>query len=169
MAAGLAAFYAVAYPTRGIVFVDAGPELRPFIEVLQQVEPALRGPGFATAGQFFEETLGLELIPEPERSLVLSTHRVSQDVVVGYWETLLRADPAEFQAWLDAQILPELDVPCLGVFGRPLTDGERERFERLPDFQLEEWTGDGHFVHLVDPERFTARLSRFVAHCTSES
>jgi hypothetical protein len=39
----------------------------------------------------------------------------------------------------------------------PTTDGERERLGRLPDVQIEEWAGDGHFVHLVDPERFAIR------------
>ena len=103
----------------------------------------------------------------PVRSLVLAAHVPNQDVVVGYWEMMLRTDPAELQAWIDADILPKLDVPCLGVFGRPIADGERERFERLPDAQLEEWAGDGHFVHLVNPDRFATRLRRFVHHCTA--
>jgi pimeloyl-ACP methyl ester carboxylesterase len=47
----------------------------------------------------------------------------------------------------------------------PATGGERERLGRLPDVQIEEWAGDGHFVHLVDPERFTARLRTLVGHC----
>jgi pimeloyl-ACP methyl ester carboxylesterase len=51
------------------------------------------------------------------------------------------------------------------VFGRPATGGERERLGRLPDAQIEEWVGDGHFVHLVDPGRFAARLCTFVEHC----
>jgi pimeloyl-ACP methyl ester carboxylesterase len=89
---------------------------------------------------------------------------VHQDVVIGYWEMLLRSEPAELQAWMDSA---KLDVPCLGVFGRPITDGERERFESLPDVQLEEWAGDGHFVHLVDPDRFASRLRQFVDHCTA--
>jgi pimeloyl-ACP methyl ester carboxylesterase len=72
---------------------------------------------------------------------------------------------AELQAWIDT-ILAEVNVPYLGVFGRPITDSERE-FERLPDVQLEEWAGDGHFVHLVDPDRFATRLRRFVDHCTT--
>ena len=97
---------------------------------------------------------------------MLETHEVKQDVVVGYWETLLRTDPDELQALIDAQIR-RLDVPCLGVFGRPITDGERERFRWLPDVQLEEWAGDGHFVHLVDPDRFATRLRQFVDHCTA--
>jgi hypothetical protein len=39
---------------------------------------------------------------------------------------------------------------------------ERERFGWVPDVQLEESAGDGHFVHLVDPDRFATRLRQFV-------
>jgi pimeloyl-ACP methyl ester carboxylesterase len=170
MAAGIAFFYALAYPSAGVVVVDSGGEIRPFAELLQRLEPVLRGPGFEGVWPQIESTLGLERIPEPVRSLVLETHVVRQDVVLGYWEPLMQADPAEFQASIDARVAAQLssfDVPCLAVFGRPLTDGERERFEQLPDFQLEEWTGDGHFVHLVDADRFATRLLRFVHHCSA--
>jgi pimeloyl-ACP methyl ester carboxylesterase len=167
MMAGLAFLYAVAYPARGIVVVDNGPELRPFAELARRLEPALRGPGFAEVWPTFESSLGLERIPEPVRSLVLDAHDVEQETVVGYWETMLRTDPRELQAWIDTEVLPRLDIPCLGVFGRPTTQGERERFARLPDVQLEVWAGHGHLVHLVDPDRFAARLRRFVDHCTA--
>jgi len=167
MMAGLACVYAAAHPTRGIVVIDSGPHIRPFAELVHQLEPALRGPGFAEVWPTFENSLGLERLPEPVRSLVCAGHHVDQEVVVGYWEMVLRSDPAEIQAWLDAEILPKLDVPCLAVFGRPVTDGERERFDRLPDVQLEEWAGDGHFVHLVEPDRFATRLQQFVDHCTA--
>src|SRR4051794_16899487 len=167
MSAGLACVYAAAYPTRGVVFVDSGPDLQPFAELAQRLEPALRGPGFADAWQALENSLGLERIPEPMRGVVLAGRRVDQDVVVGYWEMLLRTDPAVLQTWIDAQILPKLGEPCLGVFGRLVTERERERFSRLADVELEEWPGDGHFVHLVDPDRFTARLRRFVEHCAA--
>ena len=33
------------------------------------------------------------------------------------------------------------------------------------DAQIEEWAGDGHFVHLVDPGRFATRLCTFIEHC----
>jgi pimeloyl-ACP methyl ester carboxylesterase len=166
MAGGLAAVYASAHPTRGLVFVDSGPHIRPFAELVHRLGPALRGPGFAGVWPTFESSLGLERIPEPVRSLVLATHVVDQDVVVGYWELLLREDPDEVQGWVDT-VNAALDVPCLGVYGRPVTDAERERFTRLADVQLEEWVGDGHCVHLVDPDRFAARLRRFVDHCTA--
>ena len=166
MSGGLASFYAAAYPSRGLVSIDNGPDIRPFAQLVQQLEPALCGPGFTQVWQSFEDSLGLERIPEPVRSLVLETHEVKQDVVVGYWQTVLRTDPDELQALIDAQIR-QLDVPCLGVFGRPITPSERERFGWLPDVQLEEWAGDGHFVHLVDPDRFATRLRQFVDHCTA--
>ena len=159
-----AALYAAAFPTRGIALVDNGPDIRPFAQLAQGIEPVLRGPEFATAWQTFESSLGLERIPEPIRSLVLANHEVKQDVVVGYWEPMLHADASDLQAQIDATF-SKITVPCLGVFGRPLTDPERERFEWLGDVQLEEWVGDGHFVHLVDPDRFAGRLRTFVEHC----
>lgn len=161
---GLACLYASGHATRGVVTIDNGPEIRPFAALVRRLEAALRGPGFAEVWPTFEKSLGLERIPEPVRSLVLATHEVNQDVVVGYWETALRSDPDELQTWIDT-VTAKLDVPYLGVFGRPITEGERERFERLPDVQLEEWAGAGHFVHLIDPDRFTTRLRQFVDHC----
>jgi pimeloyl-ACP methyl ester carboxylesterase len=77
---------------------------------------------------------------------------------------VLNTEPAELQAWIDDKAA-RIQVPCLAAFGRPATDGERERLGRLPDAQIEEWDGDGHFVHLVDPVRFATRLHAFVEHC----
>ena len=166
MSGGLAFMYASAYPARGVVVVDQGLDVRPFAETLHRIEPMLRGPAFASAFQPFEDSLGLERIPEPLQSFVRENHAVRQEVVVGYWDVLMRTDPAEFQAWIDAQVLG-LDVPCLAVLGRPLADGDRERFARMADVQLEEWVGDGHFVHLVDADRFATRLRQFVEYCTA--
>jgi pimeloyl-ACP methyl ester carboxylesterase len=164
MSGGLACLYASTYPTRGIVVVDSGPEIGPFAELAQRLEPVMRGSNFAGVWRTFEDTLGLERIPEPRRSFVLDTHQVQQDVVLGYWDMLLHSDPAELEAWIDS-VVARIDVPCWGVFGRPVTDVERERLQRLPDVRLDEWIGDGHFVHLVDPDRFTTQLRRFVDYC----
>jgi pimeloyl-ACP methyl ester carboxylesterase len=168
MSAGLAGMYAFAYPVGGLVVVDQGMDVRPFAELLHQLAPALRGPGFDAAWQAIESTLGLDLLPEPERSLALATHQVRQDVVLGYWDQLMTTDPAAFQESIDARIAAVADVPSLAVFGRLLTDGERQRFERLTDIQIEVWAGGGHCVHLVDPGRFATRLSQFITHCTHD-
>jgi pimeloyl-ACP methyl ester carboxylesterase len=166
MSGGLATLYAAAYASRGLVVVDNGPDIRPIAQLVQQLEPALRGFAFPDVWRTFEDSIGLELVPEPVRSLVLESHEVKQEVVVGYWETLLRTDPDQLQAFIDT-LLRRLDIPCLAVFGRRITESERERFGWLDDVQLEEWAGDGHFVHLVDPDRFATRLRQFVDHCTA--
>jgi pimeloyl-ACP methyl ester carboxylesterase len=164
IAAAIAGLYASAYPARGIVMVDQATEVLPFAQMLHQIAPMLRGPAFGQIWQDIENSLGLDRIPEPARTLVLDTHKVRQDVVLGYWDQVLTTDPAELQAWIDAKAAG-IGIPCLAVFGRPATDGERERFGRLPDVQIEEWVGDGHFVHLVDPGRFATRLRTFIEHC----
>jgi pimeloyl-ACP methyl ester carboxylesterase len=164
MGAGIAGLYASGHPARGIVLVDQATEVLPFAQMLHQVAPMLRGPAFDQVWLNIENSLGLDRIPEPVRTLVLDTHKVNQDVVLGYWDQVLNTDPAELQAWIDDKAAG-IQVPCLAVFGRPATDGERERLGRLPDAQIEEWAGDGHFVHLVDPGRFAARLRTFVQHC----
>ena len=164
MAAGIAGLYASAHPARGLVLVDQGTEILPFAQMLHQVAPMLRGPAFDQIWPTIENSLGLDRIPEPARTLVLETHTVNQDVVLGYWDQVLTTEPAELQAWIDDKAAG-IQIPCLAVFGRRATDGERERLARLPDTQIEEWPGDGHFVHLVDPGRFAARLRTFVEHC----
>ena len=164
MAAGIAGLYASTHPARGVVLVDQATEILPFARMLHQVAPMLRGPGFNQVWPSIENSLGLDRIPEPTRRLVLETHKVKQDVVLGYWDQVLNTEPAELQAWIDDQAAG-IQVPCLAVFGRPATDGERERLGHLPDAQVEEWAGGGHFVHLVDPGRFAAKLRAFVEHC----
>jgi pimeloyl-ACP methyl ester carboxylesterase len=164
MGAGIAGLYVSQHPARGVVLVDQATEILPFAQMLHQIAPMLRGPAFGQVWPDIETSLGLDLIPEPTRSLVLDTHTVRQDVVLGYWDQVLDTEPAELQAWIDATAA-RIQVPCLAVFGRPATGGERERLGRLPDARIEEWAGDGHFVHLVDPGRFAARLRAFAGHC----
>lgn len=154
----------MAHPTRGIVLVDQATEVLPFAQMLHQIAPMLRGPAFHQVWPNIEHSLGLDRIPEPTRSLVLDSHHVEQDVVLGYWYQALDSDPVELQTWID-DIASRIHSPCLAVFGRPATKGERERLNHLPDVQIEEWTGHDHFVHLVEPDRFTRRLLAFVEHC----
>ena len=164
MGAAVAGLYVSTYPVRGIVLVDQATEILPFAQMLQQIAPMLRGPAFGQVWPNIENSLGLDRIPEPTRTLVLDTHKVEQDVVLGYWDEVLTTDPAEFQALTDAKAAG-IQAPCLAVFGRHATDGERERLGRMPDAQVEEWAGDGHFVHLVDPGRFATRLRAFARYC----
>ena len=59
-------------------------------------------------------------------------------------------------------------VPRLVFFANRLSSGQREYIDALaPTAEIEEWPGRGHFLHLVEPDRFTARLRSFVASVAS--
>jgi pimeloyl-ACP methyl ester carboxylesterase len=161
--AAVASMYVARYPAVGLAMVDSGPEQQPFAELVQRAASKLRGPGFAEAWSMIEASLGLELIPEPTQSLARASHRVQQDVILDYWEQMLDTPPAEFQAYIDS-FVSQIDVPVLAVYGRAAPEGDRQRFEQLPDVRLEEYPGNGHFVHLVDPARFARILRQFITH-----
>jgi pimeloyl-ACP methyl ester carboxylesterase len=159
MSGGVAMLYAAAYPTRGAVVVDNPFDVRPFARFAKQLEPALRGPAFEQAFAPFQQSMRLDLVQEPVAQVL------RQDVVVGYWEQLLRSDPEQLQAWID-QVAQSITVPCLALFGTTLADADRERIvAQVPTVSVEEWAGDGHCLHLAAPDRFAARLLRFVEDC----
>lgn len=162
--AALASLYAATYSSLGLVTVDQGMEVEPFAELVQRAAPILRGPAFGEAWAMIEASLGLEIISEPIRSLVRAAHHVDQAVVLDYWEQMLTTPPTQMQAYIDS-FGSRIHVPVLAVFGHPVTDGDRQRYQRLPDVRIEEHPGEGHFVHLVNPARFAASLRRFLAHC----
>src|SRR3954468_709902 len=63
MSGGLASFYATTYATCGAVGIDNGQDIRPYAQIVQRLEPALRGSGFADAWRTFEDGLGFERLP----------------------------------------------------------------------------------------------------------
>jgi pimeloyl-ACP methyl ester carboxylesterase len=157
----LAFLYAGHFPARGVVCIDQPQDVRAFAALLKQLEPVLRGPGFATAFARFQESMAIDRVPEPIRSLIYASQRVDQDVVVGYWDEVLRGDPDALQSRIDDG-LATIDIPALAVFGRPLPDGAEHGLARVRNLELEEWPGLGHFPHLVEPDRFAERLREFI-------
>jgi pimeloyl-ACP methyl ester carboxylesterase len=165
MSGAVAMIYTAAYPARGAVIVESPVSVAPFAEMVQFLEPALRGPGFAEAFAPFERSMGLDLVPEPLRTAALDAHEVRRDVVLGYWDQLLRTEADELQRWVE-EIAGAIDVPCLAVFGQQLARDERDYLRRLvPGMHVEVWPGRGHFVHLADADRFAARLHAFADLC----
>jgi pimeloyl-ACP methyl ester carboxylesterase len=165
MSGGAAMIYASRYPARGVVTVDPAANLVPFAELVQRLQPALRGPDFARSFEPFQQSMGLDRIPEPLRSEVLAAQEVRQDTVLGYWDETMRSEPLDLQRGVE-QVAAAIDIPFLAVFGRQLPREERDYLRRLvPGTQLEEWPDRGHFVHLAAADRFAARLRAFVDFC----
>ena len=70
IAAAAAALYAATYPTRGIVIIDQAAEVLLSAQMLHQAAPMLCGPEFGQVWAGIEDSLGIERVPEPTRSLV---------------------------------------------------------------------------------------------------
>ncbi|MDQ6817275.1 MAG: alpha/beta hydrolase [Actinomycetota bacterium] len=162
----IASIYGASYPTLGIVNVDQPFEIRPFARMVQSLWPALCGPSFAAAFEPIQQSIGLDRVPEPLRSQVLAIQDIRQDLVLGYWRELMRTDPDDMQARID-DTASHIACPYLAAFGRPLAPSEREDLvNRLAGVEIEEWPDSGHFVHLVEGDRFTRRLRAFTESCT---
>jgi pimeloyl-ACP methyl ester carboxylesterase len=168
MSGAIASIYGATYPVLGVVNIDNPVDVRPFAKLVRRLAAPLNGPGFAAAFEPFQRSMQLDLVPEPLRSQILAIQDVRPDLVLGYWDQIISSDPDELGAWIE-ESLQRIDAPYLAIFGRTLDPAERDYMvQRITGLQLEEWAGGGHFVHLSNIERFTARLHGFVKDCRTQ-
>lgn len=161
-----ATMYGARYPVRGVVNVDQTLEVRPFVGMIQQLEPALRGPHFEDTFEPIRQSIGVEALPEPLRSTTRSAQTIRQDLVLAYWNDIFESTPESLQAMVD-ETTRRITVPYLAVFGRRLSDEERLAMNRrVTALELEEWPDRGHMVHLMEPDRFADRLATFIDACS---
>lgn len=154
--------YAARFPAAAVVNVDQPLLVGGFASLLRQVEEGLRGPDFAAAFAPFEHSIGLHLLPEPERSRVAATRRVDQATVLDHWHLPLSVGPERAQATIDA-LLDAVDVPYLYVGGQEPADAVRAHLAaHLSRLEVVVHPGAGHLVHLADPARFARVVAEFV-------
>jgi pimeloyl-ACP methyl ester carboxylesterase len=160
----IATFYAAAFPTRGVVNVDQPLRLGGFKRALSQLEPMLRGDddSFQQAvGMIFSALAGA--LPAAEAERVQSIRRPRQDDVLAIWSTVLESEPEELDALIE-QMLGTITVPYLAIHGGDLEPGYEDWLTRIvPTATVEMWPGLGHYPHLIEPQRFVARIREFAA------
>ena len=157
LGASVVAIYAAAHETSTVVCIDQSLRFGDFAQIIQQHASGLRG------GQTMEAVLAIEhsLKLEPYGELAQLERRVlsfPRDVVLGIWESLLTTPPEQLNAIAET-ILPRITAPLLSLHGSPpAPDYTKWLTDLVPSAQVEVWNGTGHMLHLVEPERFTARL-----------
>jgi pimeloyl-ACP methyl ester carboxylesterase len=82
-------------------------------------------------------------------------------VVLGVWDMVFASTPEELDAIAGA-IGPAITVPFLAIHGNdPGEDYADWLRAHLPHAVVELWPDHGHYPHLVDADRFLARVAEF--------
>lgn len=163
----VAAAYAAAHPVRGVVNIDQSLNLAGFQGQLQPIEALLRGPEFEAVmrGLFAQMYVALS---DEEKARLEALRRPDQQVVLGVWDAVLTEPFDRLAARMDAMITPPQAYPYLAVHGLPAGPDYVEWLrQRVPDAIVEDWGLLGHYPHLVDPDRFVARVREFDAAIAS--
>ncbi len=154
--------YAATHRSAGVINVDQSLRVGPFAGFVQHLAPALLGPDFGTVFEPFTTSIGVLRLPEPERGRVLTTQRVTQQLVLDHWCKPLTRRSADLQAEIDA-LLDHITVPYLWLAGGPVDAADRDHLlAHIAQAHIETWPTLGHMAHLSEPDRFTARVSQFV-------
>jgi pimeloyl-ACP methyl ester carboxylesterase len=144
------------------------PVTRQLLDEMRCLRIDFRGHGDSNADGLIEEKLvmGLDRVPEPRFGELEQKFRAGdQEVVLDIWRPMLDADPAVLGAADDgfALLLGAISVPYLALHGSPVEAGYQQWFQSTnPNAVFESWDGMGHWLHLVDPDRFADRIRRFL-------
>jgi pimeloyl-ACP methyl ester carboxylesterase len=154
-----------AMPVSSVVNVDQSLQLDAFKEQLTGFEAQLRDPDAfpLVVEALFEMMVGDKIAPE-EAARVNAARRADQDVVLGVWELILTSPTEEIAAIVDGALAgyAGVDVPYLTLFGiDPGPDYSAWIGSHIAGTVTEVWPEHGHYPHLVDPDRFIARLKQF--------
>lgn len=148
----------------GVLNLDQPLDLSGLHAALAPAAPLIRG----SAEQFesFIAALFASLegpLPDAERARIRSHGRADQEVVNGVWSPVIDGSVEEIDAFVDA-LLAGITAPYLALHGiNPGPGYERWLVARCPTAHVEFWPDHGHYPHLVDPERFLARVTEFAA------
>jgi pimeloyl-ACP methyl ester carboxylesterase len=158
----VATAYAGAHPCAGVVNIDQSIALGDFQSLVREAEPMLRSDAFGDViTALFDGMQGP--LPADEVARVGALRHPAQEVVLGVWAPLLDLEPAALEAMVES-LTAAVHVPYLALHGiDPGPEYGSWLASVIPTATLEVWDDHGHYPHLVDPERFLARLRLFEA------
>jgi pimeloyl-ACP methyl ester carboxylesterase len=154
--------------TGPVVCIDQPLKLRAFGDLVHSLAQRLRDPVTYSDALMEEKiTLGMDRVPDPLfRDLERKTRTGDHDVVLDIWKPMLDGDAEMIDAGevMLEQFLREITVPYLALHGQPVEPGYEQWLRGAnPSVTFEYWQGLGHWLHLVDPDRFVDRFRRFLA------
>ena len=158
----VAAIYAATRGARAVVCVDSTLRFGDFAALVQQSADALYGERTMEAVVSIERRLHLEPYADVE-GLERRVLGFPREIVLEIWGQLLTT-PADQLTTTAEAVLPGIAAPLLSLHGSPPPQDYESWLKGLvPTACVEVWDGTGHMLHLVDPERFAARVQTFLA------
>lgn len=168
LGAVVATAFAASEPTLGVVNVDQPLRLADFAAALRPLDAQLRDPDtfHPTLAAIFESMMGTMLDDATRAELATHREAARQEVVMGVWDLVLTSSDEELEAITEG-VGAAITVPYLSLHGLDPGPGYAEWLgERIAAAQVEQWPDHGHYLHLVDPDRFEVELRRFIAEGT---
>jgi pimeloyl-ACP methyl ester carboxylesterase len=157
------AYAATGGPCASIVNVDQALTVAEFAPSLRPFEAQLRGDQFhETIAMMFAAMQGDRLPASVSAELAANRGRARQDVVLALWDVLFSGSDEELLSVQDL-LAGGVTVPYLALLGQDAgAEYATWLTARMPTAVVETWPGDGHYLHLVEPDRFAARVREFV-------
>ena len=158
-----AMFYAMKYPVRGIVNVDAVLDTDRFSARLRALEPQLRNGGIPAIWDELFTGLHAESSGPAGEAMLRATSRPRPDVMLGYWAPVLAPPPTAENAVADAIAnLRVQQMPYTLVFGeQPEPATLTWMAARFPEATVIVLPNSGHFPHVAHPNAFARILASF--------
>ncbi|WP_232050052.1 alpha/beta fold hydrolase [Actinoplanes sp. OR16] len=156
----VATTYASRFPAHAVVNLDQPLLPGPFGALIRNAEETLRGPAWRTVWDGLVAGMGVDALPTAAWSLVERTSRPRADLLLGYWEEILRCTDAEIeeQRRKDLTVLADNQTGYRWVSSsRPSSSYEGWLRGALPDLEITVLEG-GHFPHLAHPADIASLL-----------
>jgi pimeloyl-ACP methyl ester carboxylesterase len=155
-----AMFYALRYPVRGIVNVDAVLDTIEFSARLRALEPQLRNGGVPSLWQELFTGLHAERSGPAGEAMLRATSRPRPDVMLGYWAPVLAPPPTAQNVIADAIAgLRAQAIPYTLVFGEEPDSATSDWMaEHFPEANVIAIPYSGHFPHVAHPDQFAQVL-----------
>jgi pimeloyl-ACP methyl ester carboxylesterase len=150
----IATGYAARFPATAVVNLDQQLLPGAFGAIVRGAESTLRGPGWRGVWDRLVDGMGVDALPTAAWSLVDRTARPRADLLLGYWEEILRCTDAEIeeQRRKDLTVLAGRQTGYRWVTSvRPPLPYEQWLRGVLPEVTITVLDG-GHFPHLAHPK-----------------
>lgn len=155
----LAGIYAARHPARAVVDVDQPLLVGGFGDFLRQAEPTLAGPGWRQIWDRLLGGMGIDELPPQARELVRTRTDPRPELLLGYWEPILRSTNDEITAQRESELRTINDHRIAYAFvtsTEPDPAYEKWLLGVVPHARIEVLPGGGHFPHLAHPAELAA-------------